>query len=61
MNIKTLTTIPHCTLGISDRQKPFEFIYVDMLGGLLAERLRHWTLNHEIVGSSPSIRLVFSI
>ncbi len=30
------------------------------MGGLLAEWLRHWTLNHEIVGSSPAVRLVFS-
>ncbi len=29
-------------------------------GGLLAQWLRHWTLNHEIVGSSPAVRLVFS-
>ncbi len=28
-------------------------------GGRLAEWLRHWTLNHEIVGSSPAVRLVF--
>ncbi len=28
--------------------------------GLLAEWLRHWTLNHEIVGSSPAVHLVFS-
>ena len=27
--------------------------------GQLAEWLRHWTLNHEIVGSSPAVRLVF--
>ena len=25
-----------------------------------AECLRHWTLNQEIVGSSPAVRLVFS-
>ncbi len=28
-------------------------------GGQLAEWLRHWTLNHEIVGLSPAERLVF--
>ena len=33
--------------------------YVYYVGGPLAEWLRHWTLNHEIVGSSPVIHLVF--
>ncbi len=31
---------------------------VPCVGGPLAEWLRHWTLNHEIIGSSPSIHLV---
>ncbi len=34
-------------------------LYPTVIGGQLAEWLRHWTPNHEIVGLSPAVRLVF--
>ncbi len=48
LSIKTNHRWGHCSYGGDSHDKA---------GAQLAKWLRHWTLNHEIVGLSPGVRL----
>ncbi len=54
----------HSALLLKGRQSIVNLMSLRLLffylGGLLAEWLRYWTLNHDIVGSSPAVLLVFT-